>query len=166
MTTRPSDPVSTWETLDAELARWLRTRAATRAARDRDPSPLDAVAMSLRSVRSALGTMTESLRANDQMETQALAVVSLTYRWAIRVARELESIEQLELDPLDDWTRFEAFAPFALAFYDSALAPVFAASTGRTGPERRDVFGTARLRREIDGVLASLSNAFAAAWAA
>ena len=34
-----------WDALDAELARWLRTRTSLRAARERESSPLDHVAM-------------------------------------------------------------------------------------------------------------------------
>ena len=57
------------------------------------------------------------------------------------------------LDPIAEWIRFEAFAPFALAFFDSVLAAPFAAPT--TTAE------VARLRREVDAVLAPLVTAMA-----
>jgi hypothetical protein len=52
---------------------------------------------------------------------------------------------------MTEWSRFEGFAPFALAFFDSVLAAPFTAATQT--PE------VARLRREIDAVLAPLSTA-------
>jgi len=133
--------------LDAELARWLRVRTTLRATRNRDASALDEVATAIRRVRWTLNAM-----ASETGETtgERDSLIARTYRWAIRVARELEAIEQLELDSMTEWTHFEAFAPFALAFFDSALAPAFAGS---------GTFETARLRRELDGVLSPLTIA-------
>jgi hypothetical protein len=140
-----------WDCLDAELARWLRTRTALRAERERDASSLDGVALALRRVRGALTFAACSVTAGDDEEAVVSALVSRTYRWSIRVARELEAIEQLGLDPIAEWGRFEAFAPFALAFFDSVLASPFEAAT-KTAE-------VARLRREIDAVLAPLTTA-------
>lgn len=139
-----------WDALDAELARWLRTRTSLRAERERNSSPLDDVAMALRRVRATLTFVACSATSEDADATIA-ALVSRAYRWSIRVARELEAIEQLGLDAMAEWSRFEAFAPFALAFFDSVLAAPFAATTKT--PE------VARLRREIDAVLAPLTTA-------
>ena len=74
-------------------------------------------------------------------------LVGHAYRWAIRVARELDAIAQLDLDAMTEWTRFEAFAPFALAFFDSAVAPSLAGVR---------LIEAARLRRDLDAVLALL----------
>lgn len=137
-----------WDSLDAELARWLRTRTALRAERERDASALDDVAMALRRVRA---TLTFTACSVDTEDAAVVALVSRAYRWSIRVARELEAIEQLALDPMNEWSRFEAFAPFALAFFDSVLAAPFAAATKTSE--------VARLRREIDAVLAPLTTA-------
>ena len=139
-----------WDCLDAELARWLRTRTALRAERERESSPLDDVAMALRRVRATLTFVACSATA-DEGDAPVAALVSRAYRWSIRVARELEAIEQLGLDSMAEWQRFEAFAPFALAFFDSVLAAPFAATTKTSE--------VARLRREIDAVLAPLSTA-------
>lgn len=134
--------------LDAELARWLRLRTTHRAARNREASPLDGLAMSLRRVRSTLSFVDAAIDTNDGM---TVALVSRAYRWSVRIARELETIEQLGLDPIQEWARIEAFAPFALAFFDSVLGAPFA--TAKLTPE------LSRLRREIDFVLAPLSLA-------
>ena len=142
-----------WARLDAELARWLRTRAAVRTERGREASSLDDLAMALRRVRATLTFVASSVTAARAGEGDALtaALVSRAYRWSIRVARELEAIEQLGLEPMAEWSRFEAFAPFALAFFDSVLAAPFAATTKTSE--------VARLRREIDAVLAPLTTA-------
>jgi hypothetical protein len=139
---------ASWEDLDAELGRWLRLRSTVRAMRDREPSSLDEVALGLRRVRAILGFFAYDRGPNDARTT---ALVTRAYRWSIRIARELEAIEQLGLDPVTEWSRFEMFAPFAVAFFDSVLAAPFAASA-RT-PE------LARLRREIDRVLSPLTVA-------
>jgi hypothetical protein len=150
------DPLETWARLDSELARWLRTRTTLRASRGREPSPLDDVAAGLRRVRATLSTMGASLVIESvgegAMDPKVAHLVSLTYRWAIRVARELEGIEQLDLESMAEWTHFEAFAPFALAFFDSAVAAPFASCPATNG----DV---AVLRREIDAVLGPLGMA-------
>jgi hypothetical protein len=126
------------EELDLELARWLRARTTLRFARDRDPSPLDETSMALRRIRSSLSAMHRS------------SLVTMAYRWAIRIARELEAIEQLDLDGVREWARYEAFAPFALAFFDRALAPRFAEDKSME---------VIRLRREFDAVLTTLTLA-------
>lgn len=140
-----------WDKLDAELARWLRLRATVRAAHDREASPLDEVAFGLRRVRSTLSFVASGVEADD---AKTHALVTRAYRWSIRIARELEAIEQLELDPMTEWTRFESFAPFALAFFDSVLAPPLA-----TAPRTSEL---ARLRRDIDAVLAPITVAITA----
>lgn len=134
--------------LDAELARWLRLRSARRVAHDREPSPLDGIAMSLRRVRSTLSFVDAG---TDSRDAATSALVARAYRWSVRIARELDTIERLGLDPIKEWARIEAFAPFALAFFDSVLAAPFA--TAKRTPE------LSRLRREIDFVLAPLSLA-------
>jgi hypothetical protein len=139
-----------WDGLDAELARWLRTRTSLRAERERETSPLDDVAMALRRVRATL-TFVACSAGTEEGDPAVAALVSRAYRWSIRVARELEAIEQLGLDPMSEWSRFEAFAPFALAFFDSVLAAPFAATTSTAE--------VGRLRREIDAVLAPLTTA-------
>ncbi len=154
-------PTDTWADLDAELARWLRDRTALRAARTRDESSLDGMAMALRRVRGTLEAMSDATTAASTAERDPTLsnLVSRAYRWAVRVARELETIEQLELDPIREWERFEAFAPFARAFYDSALSGPFAAAT-RTP-------AVIRLQRDIDSVMAPISIAMmSSAWAA
>jgi|GEM_PF-3089057 len=155
MTTRFAGPVSTPSTasyadLDAELARWLRLRATSRAEKNREASPLDGLAVGLRRVRAAL----DFLVNDGPADARTADAVSRTYRWAIRVARELEAIEQMDLDPIEDWTRFEAFAPFALAFYDSALAPIFVhvGTSAANAP-------LLPLRRALDTVLDSIGVA-------
>lgn len=132
--------------LDGELSNYLRERAGRRAAR-RPPetSALDGMAMALRRVRATLETMTATPHLHDD---SVKALISRAYRWTIRMARELDTIEKLDLDPIREWARFEVFAPFARAFFDSALASPFDAAT-RTP----DVM---RLRRDIDGVLAPI----------
>ncbi len=136
-----------WATLDGELARYLRVRTSHRAMRNRsESSALDGMVMALRRVRVSLEAMTA--RGADDLEPGTAMLVSRAYRWTIRVARELEAIEDLELDPINEWARFEAFAPFARAFYESALAGPFEGVV----PDA-DV---ARLRRDIDGVMAPI----------
>lgn len=150
------DSLDSWSLLDSELARWLRTRTSLRAARGREASPLDEVASGLRRVRATLAAMGASqlveAAVSGASDHNVANLVSRAYRWAIRVARELEAIEQLDLEPLVEWARFEAFAPFALAFFDSAVAANFNACSSSNG----DV---ARLRREIDAVLGPLATA-------
>jgi len=151
MTAKLTPTVSAYadfDRLDAELARWLRARATQRAMCDRDQSALDDMAMALRKLRATLSFAACHADASD---ASVLALVSRTYRWAIRMARELDSIEQLSLEPMAEWTRFEAFAPFALAFFDSVLAAPLAGAT-RTNE-------VVRMGREIDAVLAPLVTA-------
>ena len=151
MTFKPmTGAAADWDALDAELARWLRTRTSLRAERERESSPLDDVAMALRRVRATLTFVACSAHGGDHDATLA-ALVSRAYRWSIRVARELEAIEQLDLDPMAEWSRFEGFAPFALAFFDSVLAAPLAATTRASE--------VARLRREIDAVLTPMTAA-------
>jgi hypothetical protein len=133
------------EELDAELARWLRARTTLRAMRDRDPSALDDVAFALRRLRAKLGAMTAA-----DGSTATRRIVSLTYRWAVRIARELEAIEQQQLDATSEWALLERFAPFATAFHDRALA---AALGGGRAMEMT------QLRCHIDAVLAPLELA-------
>jgi hypothetical protein len=149
MTATTTASAADFDRLDAELARWLRARSTLRATGDRDESPLDEVAMALRKLRATLAFTAGNATSND---APVLALVSRTYRWSIRMARELEAIEQLALDPLAEWIRFEAFAPFALAFFDSLLAAPLAATTTAE---------VARMRREVDAVLAPLVTAMA-----
>ncbi|MDB4936866.1 MAG: hypothetical protein JWP87_3838 [Labilithrix sp.] len=144
---RNATGATSWDRLDAELARWLRARTSLRAARDRDESPLDDVAMALRRVRATLA-FAASTSATDPCH---VALVSRAYRWSIRIARELEMIEHLALEPIAEWARFEAFAPFALAFFESVVAAPMAAAT-KTAE-------VARLARELDAVLGQLSTA-------
>ena len=66
---------------------------------------------------------------------------------------DTEKFEQLSLEPMAEWTRFEAFAPFALAFFDSVLAAPLAGAT-RTNE-------VVRMGREIAAVLAPLVTAMA-----
>ena len=137
-----------FDRLDSELSRWLRARATGRAAADRDESALDGLALGLRKLRATMAFTVVHASFDDPA---VVALVSRTYRWTIRVARELVAIEAEALDPIVEWARLEAFAPFALAFFESVLAaPLQAAS--RT-PEM------ARLRREIDAVRAPLVTA-------
>ncbi|MDB4942070.1 MAG: hypothetical protein JWP97_1604 [Labilithrix sp.] len=143
----PATTPEAWAALDAELGRHLRARASHRASRaSTESSALDGMVMALRRVRVTLETMTSLV--SDDPDPAAATLVSRAYRWSIRVARELEVIEDLELDALREWTRFESFAPFARAFYDSALAGPFG-----TAPRSADVL---RLRRDIDGVMAPI----------
>lgn len=165
MTTQPplSDQAATdtWADLDAELARWLRMRTALRAKRSRENSSLDGMAMALRRVRVSLEAMGDSAASNvaGEQDQRINALVSQSYHWAIRVARELDTIEQLGLDAIREWTRFEAFAPSAQALFDGALAGRFAAA-----PRSVDV---ARLERDIDAVMAPIGIArMSSAWAA
>jgi len=154
-------PTDTWAELDAELARWLRDRTALRSARARPESSLDGMAMALRRVRGTLEAMSHAATASstDERDPTLSNLVSRAYRWAVRVARELETIEQLELDPIKEWARFESFAPFARAFFDSAVAGPFAAAT-RTP-------AVIRLQRDVDSVMAPISIAMmSSAWAA
>jgi hypothetical protein len=153
MTFMNANAATNWDRLDSELARWLRLRATRRAARNREASPLDATAFALRRVRATLDFIVSHVVHDTPDDAAVVDLASRTYRWAIRIARELEAIEQLDVDPMTDWSRFEAFAPFALAFFDSALAAPFAAA-----PATVEV---ARLRREIDDILAPLATAMA-----
>ena len=151
----------TWADLDTELARWLRMRTALRAKRSRADSSLDGMAMALRRVRGSLEAMGDSAAstANGKRDSRITNLVTQGYRWAIRVARELDTIEQLGLDTIREWTRFEAFAPAAQVLFDSALAGAFAAA-----PRSMDV---ARLERDIDAVMAPVSIALmSSTWAA
>lgn len=144
---REGAPAATWAALDAELSRWLGLRTTLRGVGNRERSSLDGMAMALRRVGATLEAMHESAVGNPTIAN----LVSLTYRWAIRVARELESIEQLGLDPIKEWTRFEAFAPFGRAFFESALAAPFAAAT--------QTAHVSRLGRDIDAVMAPINIA-------
>ena len=145
--TTPSDTaIDGWGTFDAELANYLRERTSRRATRSgREASALDGMAMSLRRVRVTLESISSTPSAHDDT---VKALVSRCYRWTIRMARELDTIEALDLDPIREWARFEVFAPFARAFFESALSGPFDVAT-RTA----DV---ARLRRDIDGVMAPI----------
>ena len=158
---RESATGDTWAGLDAELTRWLRLRTSLRAGRSCGSSSLDSMAMALRRVRVTLQAIGETavVATAGEQERMVSNLVSRAYRWAIRVARELEVIERLALEPMKEWARFESFAPFALAFFDSALAGPFAA-VARTS----DV---TRLRADIDAVMAPISIAMmSSAWAA
>jgi hypothetical protein len=146
-----SSAATSWDNLDSELARWLRLRASRRAARNREASPLDGTAFALRRVRATLDFMASTIVNETPEDASVVALTSRAYRWAIRIARELEAIEKLEMDALTEWARFEAFAPFALAFFASVLAAPFAKA-----PASVEV---ARLRREIDAILAPLATA-------
>lgn len=148
MTLRTTNTNAAWDQLDAELGRWLRIRATVRAARDREVSALDEIAFGLRRVRTTLGFVASGIDMDDAV---GCALVTRAYRWTIRIARELEAIEQLELDAVAEWSRFETFAPFALAFFDSVMAAPFARA--EKTPE------LLRLRRELDAVLAPVSVA-------
>lgn len=142
--TAPSSSQARMDRLDDEASRWLRYRAVARAEKNRAPSPLDGLAMSLRKVRTSLGA---AYAVEGQDETIAL-VVERAYRFVIRVARELETIERADLDAMDEWSRFEAFAPFALAFFDRMLEP----------PMRR-ADGAAFLRADLAPVLETFRSA-------
>ena len=151
----------TWADLDAELARWLRMRTALRAKRSGEESSLDGMAMALRRVRVSLEAMGDSAMssATAERDPRITSLLSEGYRWAVRVARELDIIEQLSLDTTREWARFEAFAPTAQALFDSGLAGPFASA-----PRTLDV---ARLERDIDAVMAPVSIALmSSAWAA
>ena len=143
-----------FDRLDAELGRWLRARSTRRALSDRaeradgDESAMDVIAMALRHVRASLSFAAGPTTSND---ASIVAVVTRTYRWSIRMARELVAIEQLSLDSTSEWARFEAFAPFALAFFDSLVASSLEAATPTS-----DVV---RIRRAVDGVLTPLVTA-------
>ncbi len=142
MTAQTTRAAADLDRLDAELARWLRARSTLRATRDRAESPLDVLALALRKLRATLSFTVGSAITND---VAVLAVAARTYRWSIRMARELDAIEQLGLDPMTEWTRFESFAPFALAFFDSLLGTLL--------DEAVDEMAVARLRRDIDVTL-------------
>jgi hypothetical protein len=149
---RDSTTGDTWVGLDAELARWLRLRTCLRATRSRENSSLDGMAMALRRVRGTLEAMSDASSATAAHRDPTVAtLISRAYRWAIRVARELETIERLELDPVAEWARFEAFAPFARAFFNSAVAASFDAAT-RTSSVNR-------LQCDMDAVMAPISIA-------
>lgn len=145
MTANMTPATADFDRLDAELARWLRARSTRRAMRERDRSALDGVAMALRKLRATLSFVAGDASSSD---APMAAIVSRTYRWSIRMARELETIEELQVDPLTEWVHFEVFAPFALAFFDSLLAATLSAATPTTA--------IVRIRREIDAVLAPL----------
>lgn len=151
----------TWADLDAELARWLRMRTALRSKRSGEESSLDGMAMALRRVRvslEALGDATAN-HPTGERDRRVTDLLSEGYRWSIRMARELDIIEQLGLDTTREWARFESFAPAAQALYDSCLAGPFAAV-----PRTLDV---SRLERDIDAVMAPVSIALmSSAWAA
>ena len=144
-----------FDLLDAELARWLRARVAQRAMCDRDDSPLDEVATALRKLRATLSLTMSNATADD---TTMHTVAVRTYRWSIRMARELDAIEELRLEASTEWTRFEAFAPFALAFFHSLLGTLLTAATND--------MAVARLRRDIDVVLSPFLVAMASSWMA
>ena len=137
-----------FDRLDAELGRWLRARSTKRAMRTQDESAMDDVAMALRKVRASLSFAAAPTTSND---ASVVALVTRAYRWAIRMARELEAIEQLSLDSTAEWARFEAFAPFALAFFDSMVAAPLTAATPTA-----DVV---QVERAIDALLAPLVTA-------
>ncbi len=137
-----------WATLDCELARWLRVRTSLRAARDGVVSPLEGVANALRRMRATLAFVASGVAQDDARLT---ALVSRSYRWSIRIARELAAIEAQGLDDIKEWERFETFAPFALAFFESVLGAPFAAPS-----KSPDV---ARLKRAVDAVLAPIRTA-------
>jgi hypothetical protein len=145
MSSKKNAAAPDFDVLDGELARWLRARGAHGAMCDRDDSPLDDVAMALRKLRAALSTTVSNASDPSVNDAPMLAIAVRTYRWAIRMARELYAIEELGLDALTEWTRFEAFAPFALAFFHSLLGTQLAHAT--------DDMAVARLRRDIDVVL-------------
>jgi hypothetical protein len=151
MTLPMTNAATNWDNLDAELARWLRLRATRRAVRSREVSALDGTAFALRRVRATLDFIASTIVNETPNDAGLVALTSRAYRWAIRIARELEAIEKLDLDPVAEWSRFEEFAPFALAFFDSVLAAPFAVT-----PASVEV---ARLRREIDAIVAPLLTA-------
>ena len=103
--------------LDDELGRWLRGRTALRAARDRDASALDGVALRLRRVRAAVATLACAVAAASEGDAiRARGPGRARYRWAIRIARgDRGHRGSSQLEPMAEWARFEAFAPFALA---------------------------------------------------
>lgn len=120
--------VARFDRLDDEASRWLRYRAVARAEKSRFPSPLDGLAIALSRVRTTLGAAYVD-GANDE---RVARVVERAYRFVIRVARELETIERADLDSMDEWSRFESFAPFALAFFDRMLEPPMREADGAT----------------------------------
>ena len=63
-------------------------------------------------------------------------------------------IEQMRLDAMTECTRFETFAPFALAFFDSVVGSAFAPFASKSPTAE-----VARMRREMDAVLAPLTAA-------
>ena len=151
----------TWADLDAELARWLRMRTALRSKRSGEESSLDGMAMALRRVRVSLEAMGDASvnSTTGESDRRITNLLNEGYRWAIRMARELDIIEQLGLDTTREWARFESFAPSAQALFDGGLAGPFAAA-----PRTLDV---ARLERDIDAVMAPVSIALmSSAWAA
>jgi hypothetical protein len=156
-----ASPAESWDDLDAELGRWLRMRDGLRTKRSDEPSSLDGMAMALRRVQMTLEAMADATAtaAPGTHDARIAALVTRAYRWAIRVARELDTIEQLELDSLQEWARFEAFAPFAQASFEGSVR---AASAGL--PRTPDVV---RLERDLDAVMAPVSIALlSSAWAA
>jgi hypothetical protein len=142
MSSRKNAAAADYDLLDAELARWLRARVTQRAMCDRDDSPLDEVATALRKLRATLSLTVSNATASD---ATMRAVAVRTYRWSIRMARELDAIEELGLDPVGEWARFEAFAPFALAFFHSLLGTLLTDATSH--------MAVARLRGDIDVAL-------------
>ncbi len=153
MSSKKNAAAPDYDVLDSELARWLRARVAQRATCDRDDSPLDAVAMALRKLRATLSMTVSNTSDPTVNDAPMQAVAARTYRWSIRMARELCAIEELGLDVLTEWTRFEAFAPFALAFFHSLL--------GTPLTEAANDMAVARLRRDIDAVLSPFLIAMA-----
>jgi len=141
------------EALDAELSRFLRARttAAAKAQGDASASSLDGLAKAIRQVRASL-----SAAASGAVRDEAVsAFVVRAYRWVIRVARELEAITALEVHAIAEWERLEAFAPFALAFYDSAVAVDFAVLDAH--PVTRAAVRS--VRRDLDAIVALIEVA-------
>lgn len=140
-------PISmTLEHLDDEAGRWLRYRAIARAEKARTPSPLDGVTMSLRRLRTKLGSVAACGVSDPRLST----VCDRGYRFVIRVAQELEAIEREDLEPMDEWQRFEAFAPFARAFYETILARPME----RAG-------GASFIRDDVEAILGTVDDAMA-----
>jgi hypothetical protein len=124
----PHSSLARFDRLDDEASRWLRHRAVARAEKCRPPSPLDGLAMALRNVRT---TLAEAYAGGAKDERVSL-VIERAYRFVIRIARELETIERADLEPMDEWSRFESFAPFGVAFFDRMLEPPMRQAGGAT----------------------------------
>jgi hypothetical protein len=114
------------DALDLVVRESIAYRAVGRAALERSPSPLDAVAMSVARARYALLLAVSHLDEDSlppAMARRLGVAIACGYRFCIELASELCSIEALELDPDGERSEVSAFVPFALLSFDEVLLP-------------------------------------------